>query len=490
MNSLKKNGILMIFYEILGLLVPLILTPYLSRKLGAEGIGIYSYTFSITSYFIIFIQLGIKLYGKREIAKLNKNKYSLFFCEILVFQSILFIFIVFLYFYFIKSYQCSYLIKQALFIQGIELITGFLDISWFFYGIGKFKTIVISNIIIRILEIILIFLFIHSEVDILIYIFIMAGSNLMGIFVMWFNIKPLIKFQPVNRRGVLKHYSFMIKLFIPVLSIHLFSIIDKTIIGYLIDVEHVGFYESAYKIAKVPVIFITAIGNVMFTKSTKLLVEGESQESLAYIKISMTTIMFLTCAISFGLSSISEEFIKIYLGENFYKASSLLSILSFMIIFIGWGNVLRTQYILPRSYDWLYTKSVVFSAILNIFFSLILIKPFKTFGVAIASLISEAFICIYSSYKLRNELNIKIFIKENSIYFITGFFMLVFIKIFNLSFNLKNIILKLILDIFIGVIFYLGIICIWEIKHKPRFLLNELHKIYILFYKKRKEKEK
>ena len=71
---MKKNSFLMIIYEILGLIVPLILTPYLSRKLGASGIGLYSYTYSIALYFVIFIQLGVKLYGKREIAKVNDDK--------------------------------------------------------------------------------------------------------------------------------------------------------------------------------------------------------------------------------------------------------------------------------------------------------------------------------------------------------------------------------------------------------------------------------
>ena len=89
---MRKNSIIMMLYEILGLIVPLILTPVVSRRIGPEGVGIYSYTYSIVTYFVIMIQLGVKLYGRREIAKVNDNKaeYSRVFCEIFYNELILF----------------------------------------------------------------------------------------------------------------------------------------------------------------------------------------------------------------------------------------------------------------------------------------------------------------------------------------------------------------------------------------------------------------
>ena len=64
-KSLKKNYIYNLTYQILVMIVPLITTPYLSRVLGAESIGIYSYTLSITTYFILFGSLGVAMYGQR-----------------------------------------------------------------------------------------------------------------------------------------------------------------------------------------------------------------------------------------------------------------------------------------------------------------------------------------------------------------------------------------------------------------------------------------
>ena len=89
-KSVKKNYIYNLTYQILVMIVPLITTPYLSRVLGAEAIGIYSYTLSITTYFILFGSLGVAMYGQREIAYVqeDKEKRSKVFYEILLMRFI------------------------------------------------------------------------------------------------------------------------------------------------------------------------------------------------------------------------------------------------------------------------------------------------------------------------------------------------------------------------------------------------------------------
>ena len=67
-KSIAKNYIYNLIYQILTILLPLITTPYLSRVLGAKPIGIYGYTISIVTYFILFGSLGVAMYGQREIA--------------------------------------------------------------------------------------------------------------------------------------------------------------------------------------------------------------------------------------------------------------------------------------------------------------------------------------------------------------------------------------------------------------------------------------
>ena len=64
-KSIAKNYIYNMVYQVLILVLPLVTTPYLSRVLGAEGIGIYGYTYSIVTYFLLFGSLGVAMYGQR-----------------------------------------------------------------------------------------------------------------------------------------------------------------------------------------------------------------------------------------------------------------------------------------------------------------------------------------------------------------------------------------------------------------------------------------
>ena len=53
MKQKNKNFIYNVIYQIFVFLIPLITTPYISRVLGVDNIGIYSYTYSIVYYFML-----------------------------------------------------------------------------------------------------------------------------------------------------------------------------------------------------------------------------------------------------------------------------------------------------------------------------------------------------------------------------------------------------------------------------------------------------
>ena len=61
-RSFAQNYLFNLIYQILAIALPLITTPYLSRVLGAEGIGQYSFAQSIVSYFALAAALGTSIY--------------------------------------------------------------------------------------------------------------------------------------------------------------------------------------------------------------------------------------------------------------------------------------------------------------------------------------------------------------------------------------------------------------------------------------------
>ena len=79
-SSIKKNYFYNASYQIFALLVPLVTTPYISRVLGAEGIGTYSYTYSMLRYFWLLSVLGAATFGARSIGINQEDKEKRSYC--------------------------------------------------------------------------------------------------------------------------------------------------------------------------------------------------------------------------------------------------------------------------------------------------------------------------------------------------------------------------------------------------------------------------
>ena len=172
------------------LVVPLVTTPYISRVLGPEGIGVYSYTTSIASYFVIFAVLGTATFGQREIAyqQQEPEKRSIIFWEIVILRTLLTLIMTSVYLvYAIKSSHVGISMAQCFYLLSVAT-----DISWFFQGLEEFRRIVIRNIILKCFNIAFIFLLVKKEEDLLLYVFGMTILPFIGNLLLWKGINKFL----------------------------------------------------------------------------------------------------------------------------------------------------------------------------------------------------------------------------------------------------------------------------------------------------------
>lgn len=262
-KSITENYVYNLTYQILLIFLPLITTPYVSRILGAENIGIYGYTLSIVTYFVLFGALGVAMYAQREIAYVqnDEKQRSKIFFEIIIFRFITMSISIIVYYIFLineNQYQFYYLILT------MELISTCFDISWFFQGLEEFKKTVLRNIIVKLLSFICILLFVRSKDDLAIYLLIYTLSNLIGNLSLWLYMPKYIKKVRVNDLKILRHLKPTLWLFIPQIAIQIYTVLDKTMIGNIIENKaEVGYYEQAQKIIKLCLTIVTSLGTVM-----------------------------------------------------------------------------------------------------------------------------------------------------------------------------------------------------------------------------------
>ncbi|MFQ7300240.1 MAG: flippase [Clostridium sp.] len=456
MSDVKKNFSYNIIFQIFTIAMPLITAPYLSRILGASGVGIYSYYFTIANYFVYFAMLGVSNYGTRSIAKSNDKDRDKAFWNIYGVQIIasLIVFCVYIL-YVINTKNENRVIPL---IQSIFVLSAAFDINWYFFGTEKFKLTTIRNVIIKVSALIAIFIFIKDKNDIWLYTLIMASSYLLSQMIMWIYLFKEIKFIKPNFNEMIHHIKPMLILFIPIIAITLYKMMDKIMLGNMTNMDQVGFYENGEKIIRIPALIITALGTAMLPRMTSLNAAGEKNKFYKYIEISIEFAEFISIAVVFGLSSVSEVFVPIYFGKDFTPVISIISMLSISLIFSSWANVIRTQYLIPLSKDRDYVISVFLGAITNVIINIILIPKLLAIGAVIGTIFAEAIVSIYQTFAVRKELNINLYFKSIVFYFIPGFIMFMSIKLILrfLSFN----IISLFFIIMLGACIYISI-CAW-----------------------------
>lgn len=450
--SLKKNFLYNIMYQILIMILPLITAPYISRVIGAEGIGIYSYTYSIVNYFVLFAMLGLNNHGNRSIAAVRDDKeiLSKTFFEIYGLQLLTSISMVLLYalYLFIGNYEN----KNISSIQIIFIISTLLDINWFFFGLEQFRLTVTRNTVIKILTVILIFIFVKDGSSLWLYTLIMAGGTLLSQVMLWAFVRKYVLFQLPTWKGIISHFRPNLVLFVPVIAISIYKIMDKIMLGSMTNMIEVGFYENSEKITGLPMGIITALGVVMLPRMSNLTANGNFDKAKQYIEISLKFIMFLAIGITIGLFAIASNFIPLFFGEEFKDAVPVVSILSFTVLFISWANVIRTQFLIPQKKDKIYIISTGLGAIVNMIINLFLIPLYGAIGAAIGTIFAEAFVAIYQTWKVRKELEINKYLKNSLIYVVPSMVMYLVICVLG-ELNINSILL-LMFQVCIGAIIY------------------------------------
>ena len=419
-KSITRNYIYNMIYQVLILVLPLVTTPYLSRVLGAEGIGIYGYTYAVVTYFILFGSLGVAMYGQREIAYAQENieARKKTFIEIVLFRFVtIAIATVFYYFFFIKGaeYQIYYQILL------LELIAAAFDISWFFQGMEEFKRTVTRNVLVRICSVSLVFILVKTKEDLAKFTLIYSLADLIGNLSLWLYVPKYVKGVKVKNINAFRHLPQIILLFIPQIANQIYKILDTTMIGALVaDKAETGYYEQGQKVIRLLLTVVTSLGVVMVPRMASTFMSGDNEKIKDYLKMSFRFVFFLAFPIMFGITSIAESFVPVFFGEGYDKVVILISIISPILLLMGMANVLGTQYLLPTKRQKEYTISVVIGLIVNFILNYILIKQYASIGASIATVISELVVVVIQYQYIKKDIKFKTLLNLAWKYLVAG----------------------------------------------------------------------
>lgn len=469
MSKLKSNIMYQSIYQVLAVCIPLITSPYLSRVIGAKGLGIYSYNYSIVSYFMLFAILGVSTYGMRAIAQSRgKEEISKTFLSIFSFQIFSSLVSLVAYIAFILIFVKDRVGLTVSFIHVFYLLGEIVNINWLFFGLEKYKTTVIRNIIVKFVTVLSIFLFVREEKDVINYIFILAFCNFMSNAVLWFKVKECITKVKISYKDITKHIKPNILLFLPALAASVYHIMDKTMLGMFSNAENSGYYYNADKLLNIPLTVVVACSNVFMSRISSLVKDGEYEQIDKTQNESIFLGMCLMSAVAFGVCAVAKEFVPWFFGKGFEPCIELIKYFAIIILVKTISTHTRSAFLIPEENDKTYAKAIIYGAMVNLVANYILIAVYKlgALGATLGTLIAETVVVFTQIIFMKERTSRKkciIGIVRSFVYILMGFVMLIIVT----NINLENVsqFVAIVVKICIGATIYLAeCILVWKLR--------------------------
>ena len=267
-KKVVENYFFMTFLASSALVVGLIIYPYAVRVLGKEAYGIYVFVFSNVQLFQLITTFGFDTPALKKIALFpdNREVKSRVVSEVLISKSLLFclsLIVLTVVSRFIPFLQKHILLYYILFsLQLVEILFP----TWYFQGIQKMKFVTYTNLIIRMSTIPLVFIFVHSPNDLLLYAVIVSLLPLVGgLFAFCYMlVKEDVKLRFISIRRLKSTFRNAL----PFFWTTAFGTVKKEsltfIVGAFFDMQSVAVLDLANKLVLIPRIIATSINGALF----------------------------------------------------------------------------------------------------------------------------------------------------------------------------------------------------------------------------------
>ncbi len=348
--------------QILSMITPLVTYPYLVKTLGEVIYGTVVFAQAVVTYFNILVVFGFNFTAARDVSQYRDDTKKL--SEIVSAVTII---------------KTLFLIVSLLLISGYMLYISQIDYnlyylsfwiclneilfpSWFFQGKEEMKYITFINLGIRLLFILMIFIFIKSPDDYLYFPLLNGiGVALAGVvsFILLYK-KYKVRLTVVPIKILTKYLKESYHLFISNVSIQIYVNANKIIIGTFLGMREVTYYDLAEKITNMGKVPQGMINQVLYPKIS-LEKNGSFLRKVLKGTILMNVFLYL-------MVFLFSNQIVAYFGGN----ETVLRILFLTVPIVGISNVLMVLTLLPFGYNKAFTRIVFLSAFFYLLIVLIL----------------------------------------------------------------------------------------------------------------------
>ncbi|MEZ8428374.1 flippase [Vibrio cyclitrophicus] len=411
-QKLKSNILYLGIVQIVSYGAPLLTFPYLTRVLGVDGFGDYSFSLAIMAYFVLFVNFGFdssatveinkKIENKENVAKILTSIYLLkiFFCIVCVGVILI---IGFLNIIDVNLFK--------LLIYSVPLLFGTAISSvYIFQSYGFVKEMSVIEVICRLCSVPFIFIFVNSEPDAYLACFIQSISVFVSglISVLFLRKKNIVNKLYFSKKEIVNSARSGYMLFKLSCATSLYTNSIPVLIGVMSNTANVGLYNVANTIRNIIYNILKVIFRALFPKITSMVYSGKVDEAKKLLRKVFCTLIPLVLLGVFIIFYFSEEIISIVSGREFIHATTILRLLSIVLLISVINNFYGMQTLVPFGFQNEFSNAVVVASITSIIAIVPLIFIWGAIGGGVGVIFCELFVFVLL-FKIHRNKSLNVF---------------------------------------------------------------------------------
>ena len=405
-KTITRNAAFNVIKQCVGILVPIIIYPVISRRLGVKSFGRVNFADSVVSCFMIIAMLGISSYAVREGARIRDTKSEIqkFSNEVFTLNltSLLVALVSLCLLTIVIPRLNSNVVIIAIF--AIGMINTTIGRDWINVVYEDYAYISIRYVIFHIIGMILALLLVRESDDYWVYALILVLMNTAANLINIFYSQKYSKYGLANFSALSKHVKPVLFLFFISLAVRIYVNSDIVMIGFLKDDTAVGIYSLATKIYIIVKTVLNAITAVTIPRLSELYGKGDEKGFSNMILQLRKALLFFAIPAAIGLIFLSHDIVYILGGTEYISGHRVLQVLVIAMTFAVFGNCYANAMLIPMRKEKRFALATSVSAVLNIILNLVLIPYMGIIGAAISTVISEVVVLFMCKRSVTNYL--------------------------------------------------------------------------------------
>lgn len=376
-KSLIENFFSLGALQVINLILPLVVLPYMIKTVGFDKYGVVVLAASLIAYFSSVTDYSFTITATRDVAVFRDSpqKINIIYSKVLIVKSILLLFSWLIIGIIVFAYLPFYEEKTVFFCSALMLFGYVLFPEWFFQGIEKMKFIAFLNVGIKVFFTACIFILVRTPEDYWKYALLNSigyiGAGLIGQYLLIKKYK--LKFIWLKNKYIRQTFKSNFPVFINRFVPNLYNNTSTFLLGVLVNTSSVGLYDAIKKIIDLGVMVISVISRVFFPYLNR-----NKAGFAQYMKG-----MIIVGAILAVSPIIFYKIVFWYLNIQDADAFWVLLVLSIGLFFITLYDVFGLNYFIVNRKDKIVMRNTLMASLVGLVLAYPLISYFGIIGAAI-----------------------------------------------------------------------------------------------------------